>query len=278
MKIFEFCGGSGPVPGGTSGRARTGPAPGIEGRTPAHEIRFILRVRLPSAARSCCNRRDRRPVRVGDSRGGSWKSASFSSRTTRASPDRSSRACRTRGSPSRTPPTATRRPRRSEEAIGTSSSSTGGSPAGTVWRSLTGHRREGGTTPVLFLTARDAVGDRVRGLDGGADDYLCKPFAFDELLARVRALIRRGRAGRDHLPRATCGSTWCRRRPSGRPSPQPDGQGAGPARLLPAPSGRGPVAVEDLRARLGRGLRLRLQHARRPRQGASPPWSRGALG
>ena len=58
---------------------------------------------------------------------------------------------------------------------------------------LAGHRREGGTTPVLFLTARDAVSDRVRGLDGGADDYLCKPFAFDELLARARALIRRGR-------------------------------------------------------------------------------------
>lgn len=47
------------------------------------------------------------------------------------------------------------------------------------------------TTPVLFLTARDAVPDRVRGLDGGADDYLCKPFAFDELLARLRALVRR---------------------------------------------------------------------------------------
>ena len=50
---------------------------------------------------------------------------------------------------------------------------------------LKGHRREGGTTPVLFLTARDAVSDRVRGLDGGADDYLCKPFAFEELLARA---------------------------------------------------------------------------------------------
>ena len=58
---------------------------------------------------------------------------------------------------------------------------------------LKGHRRMGGTTPVLFLTARDAVSDRVRGLDGGADDYLCKPFAFEELLARARALIRRGR-------------------------------------------------------------------------------------
>jgi DNA-binding response OmpR family regulator len=44
---------------------------------------------------------------------------------------------------------------------------------------------------VLFLTARDAVSDRVRGLDAGADDYLCKPFAFDELLARVRVMARR---------------------------------------------------------------------------------------
>jgi two-component system copper resistance phosphate regulon response regulator CusR len=53
------------------------------------------------------------------------------------------------------------------------------------------YRASGGKAPVLFLTARDAVPDRVRGLDAGADDYLCKPFAFDELLARVRALVRR---------------------------------------------------------------------------------------
>ncbi len=52
-------------------------------------------------------------------------------------------------------------------------------------------RAAGNTTPVLMLTARDAVSDRVRGLDSGADDYLCKPFAFAELLARVRALARR---------------------------------------------------------------------------------------
>src|SRR5689334_514535 len=52
--------------------------------------------------------------------------------------------------------------------------------------------RAGGVrTPVLMLTARDAVEDRVAGLDGGADDYLVKPFAFDELLARLRALARR---------------------------------------------------------------------------------------
>jgi two-component system, OmpR family, response regulator len=47
-------------------------------------------------------------------------------------------------------------------------------------------------TPILMLTARSAVGDRVTGLDAGADDYLVKPFAFDELLARLRALLRRG--------------------------------------------------------------------------------------
>lgn len=53
-------------------------------------------------------------------------------------------------------------------------------------------RREGVATPILMLTARDAIGDRVRGLDAGADDYLVKPFALAELLARIRALGRRG--------------------------------------------------------------------------------------
>ncbi len=56
-------------------------------------------------------------------------------------------------------------------------------------------RRRGGTAPVLILTARDAVADRVKGLDLGADDYLTKPFELPELEARVRALIRRGQAG-----------------------------------------------------------------------------------
>jgi two-component system, OmpR family, copper resistance phosphate regulon response regulator CusR len=56
---------------------------------------------------------------------------------------------------------------------------------------LRGFREAGHTTPVLFLTARDGVTHRVEGLRGGADDYLCKPFAFEELLARVQALLRR---------------------------------------------------------------------------------------
>ncbi len=53
-------------------------------------------------------------------------------------------------------------------------------------------RAAGRWVPVLFLTARSAVADRVRGLDGGGDDYLVKPFEFEELLARIRALVRRG--------------------------------------------------------------------------------------
>jgi len=54
-------------------------------------------------------------------------------------------------------------------------------------------RAQGVDTPILMVTARDAVGDRVHGLDTGADDYLVKPFAFDEVVARLRALTRRGR-------------------------------------------------------------------------------------
>lgn len=52
-------------------------------------------------------------------------------------------------------------------------------------------RSEGNNTPILMLTARGSVGDRIEGLDSGADDYLIKPFAFEELLARIRALVRR---------------------------------------------------------------------------------------
>ena len=63
------------------------------------------------------------------------------------------------------------------------------------WQLLETVRRGGNEMPVLFLTARDQVEDRVKGLELGADDYLVKPFAFAELLARVRTLLRRGRSG-----------------------------------------------------------------------------------
>jgi two-component system, OmpR family, copper resistance phosphate regulon response regulator CusR len=62
------------------------------------------------------------------------------------------------------------------------------------WAVLQALRTSGRQMPVLFLTARDQVEDRVRGLELGADDYLVKPFAFAELLARVRGLLRRGRS------------------------------------------------------------------------------------
>ncbi len=61
------------------------------------------------------------------------------------------------------------------------------------WQVLQGIRQKGKSVPVLFLTARDKVEDRVKGLELGADDYLVKPFSFAELLARVRTILRRGR-------------------------------------------------------------------------------------
>jgi two-component system copper resistance phosphate regulon response regulator CusR len=69
------------------------------------------------------------------------------------------------------------------------------------WSIVSELRKHGRQTPVLFLTARDSVADRVRGLDLGADDYLVKPFAFSELLARIRSILRRGSARQPALIR-----------------------------------------------------------------------------
>ena len=184
-----------------------------------------------------------------------WACGCCSSRTSPASPTSSSAGCARRASPSSTPPTATAgwhalRDRRR----GTSSCSTGGCPAPDGLALLQAVSAGGrAARPVLFLTARDAVSDRVRGLDGGADDYLCKPFAFEELLARVRALARRPagaarhrrrRRGRPRRPGHAPGR-------AGRPSARPDGQGARPAGVLPAPPRRGAVAHPDLRRTSG---------------------------
>ena len=67
------------------------------------------------------------------------------------------------------------------------------------WSVLQNMRAAGSHLPVLFLTARDSVADRVRGLELGADDYLVKPFAFSELLARIRTILKRGASRRHDL-------------------------------------------------------------------------------
>lgn len=69
------------------------------------------------------------------------------------------------------------------------------------WTILAHMRNNDRQTPVLFLTARDSVPDRVKGLELGADDYLVKPFAFSELLARIRSLLRRGRVTHQDIVR-----------------------------------------------------------------------------
>ncbi len=72
-------------------------------------------------------------------------------------------------------------------------------PGADGWSVMKDLRRRNDATPVLFLTARDAVADRVRGLEMGADDYLVKPFAFSELLARMRSILRRGTGRQSHI-------------------------------------------------------------------------------
>ena len=120
-------------------------------------------------------------------------------------------------------------------------------------------------TPVLMLTARDAVEDRVAGLDGGADDYLVKPFSFEELLARLRALARRGAAERPavleagdlRLDPATRRASARRRRD------RAVAEGVRAARDAHAPAGRRAVPAPAARARLGRHVREPLERDRR---------------
>ena len=125
-------------------------------------------------------------------------------------------------------------------------------------------RRHGLRTPVLMLTARDAVEDRVRGLDTGADDYLVKPFAFPELLARVRALSRRATAGKQPEA-ANRRSRTGRGRPlryASRPVAGPDRARIRAAGIPGAPPGPRRVARDADARRLERS---RPPHAARQR-------------
>ena len=96
-------------------------------------------------------------------------------------------------------------------------------------------RAAGDRTPVLMLTARDAISDRVDGLDAGADDYLVKPFALEELLARLRALVRRSEPEPDGSSSDALSFANLTLDPRTAPPAAPAGRGA------PAPSG-GPGA------------------------------------
>ena len=125
--------------------------------------------------------------------------------------------------------------------------------------------RAGGVwSPILLLTARDAVSDRVAGLDGGADDYLTKPFSFAELLARLRALVRRGpgarpvelRVGDLRLDPAT------RRGPPRRDGGVTVGEGVRDPGDVHAPARPGPLPLRPARAGLGLRLRESLQRRR----------------
>lgn len=113
-----------------------------------------------------------------------------------------------------------------------------------VLRSL---RDAGKTTPVLFLTARDAISDRVKGLDSGANDYMVKPFSFEELTARLRAMTR-STFGLTSSVLRTADLTLGLRFPSGAagwPGDQPIHQGISAFRVPDAQSGRRPVKGED---------------------------------
>ena len=120
-------------------------------------------------------------------------------------------------------------------------------------------RQVGVTTPVLLLTALDAVGDRVEGLDAGADDYLSKPFATEELLARIRALGRRP-AEWEQTEKLQNRKTAKGRSHPGAPEPaahraggqlQPFGAGMRPAGALAAQSGQYFAPRADLAQCLG---------------------------
>ena len=125
--------------------------------------------------------------------------------------------------------------------------------------------RAASDVPILILTAKDAVPDRVKGLDAGADDYVVKPFAFDELLARIRALLRRrqpaaaGRRLRFADLSAQPGDARGVPGDAARRADRARVRGAAP---LPAAPAAGHHPRHALRPHLGLRLRRRIQHHR----------------
>ena len=118
--------------------------------------------------------------------------------------------------------------------------------------------------PVLILSARGAVDDRVKGLETGADDYLTKPFAFVELLARVRALLRRGQPAPEKLQVADLALDCARRKVvRGAENIELAPKEFGILEYMMRNKGRPLSRTDDRRARLGYGLRRPDEHRRR---------------
>jgi len=130
-------------------------------------------------------------------------------------------------------------------------------PDVTGWHIVQSLREAGKQVPVLFLTARGSVDDRVKGLELGADDYLVKPFAFSELLARVRTLLRRGGVPNhpDHIQVADLVLDLLRRRPPEGATHQSHEQGIRVARTAGQTSRRGAATLFDRLASMGYELR-----------------------
>ena len=126
-----------------------------------------------------------------------------------------------------------------------------------------GHAQEGRKLR-LFLTARDAVEDRVKGLELGADDYLVKPFAFSELLARVRSFLRQPDPSARTSAWPSSKLTWFATGPSGRAAARPDSKEFALLSLLARRAGE-VLSRTSLPSRLGRELRQRYERRGRPR-------------
>jgi two-component system, OmpR family, copper resistance phosphate regulon response regulator CusR len=142
------------------------------------------------------------------------------------------------------------------------------------WSVIRELRESGRQTPVLFLTAMDAVYDRVRGLELGADDYLVKPFAFSEFLARVRSVLRRGTARQKEILRIADLEVDTLRFAASRSGRKLELTPKEFSLLAPAGAPCGRCAVADAYCRTGLGHEFR-QRFQRGRCSRPPPSGQG---